>query len=242
MSLITENELSPELLELEKQLESLVPSSMSQDLFGRMEQSMHEATDERRLDSDDLDDLEIHLGQMAPASMPEDILGRMARAMDRWHEHVPVEEKVVPFGENEGESEEATPSHKRPSRKRYGGGMLAAAAAVAILGAVTALVMPKFMNASDVGESVATIKNTVVPDRQISAFAEPRDAWIVPDSLSHKVTNTSDRGVVMSRDNTPHRCIRVEYVDRIKVQDEEGREIEIERPGVNIMLMPVETN
>jgi len=237
MPLTTENELSPELLELEKQLGRLVPSSMSQDLLGRMEQSMHGTAKESRLDSDDLDDLEIHLGQMAPATMPEDILGRMVRAMDSWHEHVPVEEKVVPFGESGGEREEAT-----PSRKRYGSGMLAAAAAVAMLGAVTALVMPRLMNESDVGGVVATVEDTIVPDRQITAFSEPRDAWIVPDSLSHKVTNTSDRGVVVSRDNTPHRCIRVEYVDRIKVQDEEGREIEIERPGVDIMLLPVETN
>ena len=237
MSFTTENELSPELLELEKQLRSIVPSSMSQDLLDRMEYSMHGTAKESRSDSSDLDDLETHLGQMAPASMPDDILGRMVRAMDRWHEHVPVEEKVVPFGESGDESEEAT-----PSRKRYGGGMISAAAAVAMLGAVTALVMPRVMNTSDFGSSDATVEETAVQDHQIPVFAEPRDAWIIPDSLSHKVTNTSDRGVVMSRDNTPHRCIRVEYVDRIKVQDEEGREIEIERSGVDIMLLPVETN
>jgi len=241
MPLTTENELSPELRELEQQLESLVPSSMSQDLFGRMEESMQGVVKDSQLGSDGFNDLEIHLGQMAPATMPDDILGRMVRAMDTWHEHVPVEEKVVPFGESGGESGVGN-EEDASSRKRYGGGMLAAAAAVAMLGAVTALVMPRFMNVSGVSSSVATVEEPTAPERQITAFSEPRDAWIVPDSLSHKVTNTSDRGVVMSRDNTPHRCIRVEYVDRIKVQDEEGREIEIERPGVDIVLLPVEIN
>ena len=243
MSLTTEHELSPELRELEQQLRGLVPCALSQDLFDHVEQSMNVAANETWVVSDDLDELEIHLEQIAPATMPEDMLGRMVRAMDLWHEHVPVEEKVVPFsesrGESRGEREEAA-----PSRKQYGGGMIAAAAAVAMLGAVTALVLPRFMN--DSGANTPPVISTHIPDvdsdNTVMVDAAPRDAWLLPDSLSHKVTNTSDHGVVMTSDNTPHRVIRVDYVDRIMMQDDEGREIEIKRPGIDYMLLPVETN
>lgn len=245
MSLITEHELSQDLRELEQELQGLIPSSMSPGLCDRLEQSMNASVEDIQPSSGDLDDLEIHLEQLAPASMPDDILGRMVRAMDRWHEHVPVEEKVVPFGEG-GENEKT----QLPSRKQSGGGMLAAVATVALLGAVTALVMPHVSNqpgSSDPGSSMSPVVGSPVSepiDSNVGAISHvaPREAWLVPDALSHKVTNTSDNGVVMTRDNTPHRCIRVDYVDRIKMQDDQGREIEIERPGVDFMLLPVETN
>ena len=122
--------------------------------------------------------------------------------------------------------------------------MIAAAAAVAMLGAVTALVLPRFMN--DSGANTPPVISTHIPDvdsdNTVMVDAAPRDAWLLPDSLSHKVTNTSDHGVVMTSDNTPHRVIRVDYVDRIMMQDDEGREIEIKRPGIDYMLLPVETN
>ena len=186
----------------------------------------------------EFDDLEIHLEQMAPASMPEDMLGRMVRAMDRWHEHVPVEEKVVPFGENA----DAQNLNQKSGRKAYGGGMIAAAAAVAMLGAVAALVLPRVMNSSESNNSVVVVGDDSIggSNSMGSVVNQPHDAWLVPDSLSHNVTNTRDQGVVMSRDNTPHRCIRVDYINKMKVQDDEGREIEIERPGSNYMLLPVE--
>jgi len=67
-------------------------------------------------------------------------------------------------------------------------------------------------------------------------------ATLTSNFLSHKVTNTSDNGVVFSNDNTPHRCIRVDYIDRIKGEDASGRQVEINTPGVDFLLIPVETN
>ena len=231
MPFTSKPELSAELRELEQQLADLVPCALPKDLLDRMEASANHA--QCPVDEDgSLDQLEAHLGQLAPATMPTDMLGRMARAMDLWHEHVPVEEKVVAFGA----------TNPAPARRQFGAGMLAAAAAVALLGAVTALVLPRFLGpAQATGGVVVTADPVIEPGFAVTSVVEPRDAWLLPGSLSHKVTNTSDRGIVMTRDNTPHRCVRVDYMDLIKVQDEEGREIEIERPSVDIMLLPVET-
>lgn len=235
MSLPTEHELSAELLKLEQQLQTLVPCSIPQGMMNRIEQSMLATGESSPPAEDDFDDLEIHLGHIAPTAMPEDMLGRMVRAMDRWHEHVPVEEKVVPFGEKQTSTAE-----RQQARKR----MFAAAAAVALLGAVTALTLPRFSKDPQISTASVASTHTIThdPGNTVMVDVAPRDALFLPDSLSHKVTKTSDHGVVMTRDNTPHRCIRVDYIDRIKVQDDEGREIEIERPGVDYMLLPVETN
>ncbi|MBT8037743.1 MAG: hypothetical protein KJO21_09380 [Verrucomicrobiae bacterium] len=230
MSFTTESDLSAELQELENQLANLVPNAVPDDLFARIGQPVNHDPQSMPPESD-LDALEEHLGQLAPSSMPMDMVGRMTRAMDRWHEHVPVEEKVVSFG-----VEKST-----PVRRKWDRSLLAAAAAVAMLGAVSALVLPRFVNPAHAEGVVLNDAPAMTPDFSITSVVEPRDAWLLPDSLSHKVVNTTDRGVVMTHDNTPHRCIRVDYVDRMVVQDEQGREIEIIRPSVDIMLLPVET-
>ncbi len=231
MPFTSKPDLTAELRELERQLADLVPCALPEDLLVRMEASANHAPP--AMDEDgSLDQLEAHLGQLAPATMPMDMLGRMARAMDRWHEHVPVEEKVVSFGTG----------NPAPARRPFSAGMLAAAAAVAVLGAATALVLPRYLDPAQSTGGLATADDSLIePEFAVTSMVEPRDAWLLPGSLSHKVTHTSDRGIVMTRDNTPHRCVRVDYIDRIKVQDEEGREIEIERPSVDIMLLPVET-
>ena len=46
---------------------------------------------------DELRAIEDQLEQLSPTAMPDDMLARMEAAMDRWHESVPVEEKIVAF-------------------------------------------------------------------------------------------------------------------------------------------------
>ncbi|WP_435894459.1 hypothetical protein [Oceaniferula spumae] len=248
-----EYHLDAELLELESQLAALVPSAVPSEMFVAMQQTLGDAVESESSAHDaELEDLETHLGQLAPAGLSVDMISRMAIAMDRWHEYVPVEEKVVPFG-----TQDSAPVNKlgeKKAKRSSAYGMYAAAAAVALLGAVTALVMPHLDSAApasagtvaDSGnEKIFTPANTQPDSRSVHAVDvsnAPRDAWMVPNSLSHMVTNTSDTGVLITRDNVPHRSIRIDYVDRLKVLDEDGREIEINRPGVQYVLIPVQTN
>lgn len=225
--------LPPELCELEKQLSSLVPRMLSEETADRLTESVE---CDLCLETQDagLDELEKHLGQIAPTTMRTDVLSRMIKAMDSWHEHIPVEEKVVSFSNQEEEQ-------KQPRKKS--GEMLAAVATVALLGAATALVMPRFFPQQDNGAVTTKVNNfSHSSDIDLTTVRDPKEAWLVPDAMSHKVVNTSDSGVVMARDNTPHRCIRLDGVDTIKMEDEDGREITISRPSVQYVLIPVETN
>ncbi len=250
MSSPSEQELTPELAALEARLATLVPRQLSSGQLDRMaataaDTAGHAAEAAATPDSSGaaaghgFGELEQHLGQLAPSPMPDDIIERMVKAMDRWHEQVPVEEKVVPFGNQ--------PPTAGKRKKTFGGGMLASAAAVALLGAVTALMFPHFSGESRSPVAAATagasenITASAVSSRpSVAAPAPAREAWLVPDSLSHNVTNTTSEGVIMA-ENTPHRCIRVDYVDRVKVQDEDGREIIVRRPGVKYLMLPMET-
>ncbi|MGB0775583.1 MAG: hypothetical protein ACPG32_05430 [Akkermansiaceae bacterium] len=224
-------ELDDDLRALEQQLSSLIPSAMPEDMISRMEQAMDSWMDV------DMHPLEQELADMAPTAMPDAMQERLSSAMGNWHRYVPEDEKVVSISNS-----------KSIKRGRKSGGMLAAAAAVAMLGAAAALVLPHFDRPSN-----QTVDTSVIPQRDVPAtMIDPatmmdvdnssNDAWIMPDSLSTNVVHTSDRGIMLNHENRPHRCIRVDYVDRIKAIDAQGREIEIKRPGVKIMLLPVEEN
>ena len=232
MSFIKEHKLPAELREVESLLSALTPVSVPSALLDRLVDSANNYEDLSFSDSVDSEfvDLERQLSKIGNAAMSEEMITRMANAMDRWHEELPVEEKVVAFGDQP----EAT---KKASRKA----VWSAAAAVALLGSLSALVVPEFNSNSPAQAEVASpIQNS--QSSLVATSSTPRNAWVVPDSLTHKVINTTESGIVMLENDAPHRRIQVEYLDTIKVLDDQGREIEIERPGVDVVFLPVETN
>lgn len=223
-----------ELLSIEEQLSQLNPDILSSEMLDRMELVMGSAA--ALSAGDDLMALEARLEQMSPAAVPGDMLTRMCDAMDQWHEHPATQENVVSF----------IPAQKTAPRF-LSGGMLAAAAAVAVLGAVAALVLPHISSPqsstmADAGPDSQSFTESAFSTPDIASSEITQNATFTSDALSHKVTSTRDRGVIFSEDNTPLRCIRIDYVDQIKITDKEGREIDIKTPGVDFMLIPVETN
>ncbi|NWK54279.1 hypothetical protein HW115_01555 [Verrucomicrobiaceae bacterium N1E253] len=233
-----EHSLDEELRVIEMQLTQLSPQRLSGDLLSRMEMLMQQwevqpdaqpGIEQLPEEHAQLTDLELHLDQLSPAPMPDDLLLRMSQAMDSWQHQEEAQKHTISF----------------PARKssRHGNGMLKAAAAMALLGVLSAW----FWNPGK-EQATANLPEAASPGGQDSRRPDSGQSnaissqWLKPDTYSHKVTHTSDSGVIMTRDNVPHRCIRVEYIDRIKVKDDDGREIEIKSPGVDFMLIPVETN
>jgi len=261
----TNYDLDKNLRAVESDLSEMSPHSLSQDLLARMDSELSRVADfDSDLDhvdvvGDGLGDLEIRLSQLSPSVMPEDMLARMSDAMDRWQDFTPSEEKVVAFA----------PQKRHKKSGGLNGGMLSAAAAVALLGAVAALAWPQVnvksspsvaqatqsastvvMNNPSLQSTPVGLESSVMGASSVSAmpsFATNLSSNVQPvtfttDALTHKVVGTQDRGVVLSKQNVPHRCIRIEYVDRIKGTDAQGRKIEVETPGVDFMLIPIETN
>jgi len=259
--------LDNDLRAVESDLSDLSPHPLPQDLLARMEvelsglDGLDEGLDSVCVVDGDLNELEIHLTQLSASAMPEDMLTRMSEAMDRWQDHVPAEDKVISLA----------PQRLRQKPRVFGGGMLSAAAAVAVLGAVAALAWPQMRVSNDGVSPVAQVdaesatsvmmnnpglqstpvalESSVMGATSSSSVFSPsptlshvQPANVMSGALTHKVTAAHDRGVIFSKDNVPHRCIRVDYVDRIKGLDSKGHEIEIKTPGVDFMLIPVETD
>lgn len=166
----------------------------------------------------ELKQFEEDLERLAPAGMPEGMISRMEAAMAGWQDAAPSEEeKVVPFPKAEQEQQGGA------SR-----GFWSAAAAVAVLGAVVAFVMPN--NQAD-----NVVKGrTAAPNYAAVSFA--------PTNLDRNIIQASDGGVVFTNDDRPHRLVRVEYVDRLEYRNAAGAELHVEKPTVNFVLIPVETD
>lgn len=134
----------------------------------------------------------------------------------------PVNDKIVLFPKAN-----ASP---RPSAKRP---MWSAAAAVALIGAATALLMPP-------GEPVARTTSTsprpagITPNAGADSF--------VPAGFNRGVSKVKDEGVVWKSNTQPHSLMRVDYIDRITLKDEKGRTFQVEQPRVRYIMVPEKTD
>lgn len=161
----------------------------------------------------ELKKFEEELERLCPVAMPDGMIARMEAAMDGWQE-IDEEEKVLPFPGNEDSAPGASRS-----------GFWAAAAAVAVLGAIVALFVP-----TGGGNAVATNEGHD-PSYTPASFA--------PFGASSNIVAASDEGFVMTKDAIPHRAVRVEYMDQIEFRNEQGERLQVEAPRVRILLIPV---
>lgn len=135
----------------------------------------------------------------------------------------PVDEKIVLFPK-------ANSSATRPNARRP---LWAAAAAVALIGAASALLVPPAGPAANVA-SRQTVQGTL----PLSGNASN----VVPASFNRGVSEVNDEGVVWKGDNQPHSVIRVVYKDKITVKDKDGRSFQVESPRVQYMTVPARTD
>ena len=165
----------------------------------------------------ELKKFEEELERLCPVAMPDGMIARMEAAMDGWSDEA-AEEKVLPFPGQEEESAGASRN-----------GFWAAAAAVALLGALAALFVP-----TDNGT------NRVANDEGREAAYTP--ASFSPVGATSNIVAASDEGFVMTRDSVPHRAVRVEYMDQIEFTNDQGQRLQVEVPRVRIVLIPVQVD
>lgn len=208
--------------------------------------------------NDKFQDLEACLAKLQPTCTDEDFLNRLEAAVDGSWGHLTVEElrfegllagskpaalssdllrslegivASTPFAVDEKivlfTQAGAAPARGRKRTYRP----MAAAAAVAILGGLTALFLPvgkgpgaepQFASAVPVVEP----SYTVSPPLNFS-----------PASFQRNVQNATDQGVVWKGDR-PHRLMRFNYIERKVYTDALGKQVEIEIPRVEFHLVP----
>ena len=163
---------------------------------------------------------EAVLRKTSPARLSPDFMAQLEAIV---HE-VPfaVNEKIVLFPK----ANTAVP-HRR-QRPLWG-----AAAAVALIGAITALLMPAGKTSDKLISQVTQVSSPV---------ARPASGNFVPASFDRGVSEVHDEGVVWKSNNQPHSLVRVVYKDKITLRDKQGRTFQVEQPRVEYMLVPAKTN
>ncbi|MFZ9941675.1 MAG: hypothetical protein ACO3F7_05940 [Luteolibacter sp.] len=116
-----------------------------------------------------------------------------------------------------------------PASKR---GQYAAAAAIALLGAATALLYPiKESNPSSMAKNAPA-----------DEFARTNGPTLTPASFKRGLTAASDEGVVWQAKQGPHRVLKFTYQDCATLRDDKGRTYEVEQPRVEYLFVPAKTD
>lgn len=111
-----------------------------------------------------------------------------------------------------------------------------AAAAVALTGAITALLVPTRQNPANLAGAPAG-RHTTSPART----AKTSDPFI-PAGFNRGLTEARDEGVVWQANTQPHRVLKVVYTERVTLKDAAGRNYQIEQPRVEYILVPAKSD
>ncbi len=163
---------------------------------------------------------EARLRGIAPCSLAPDFLASLETIFREVP--FPVDDKILLF-----------PKAGAVRAQRSNRPMWSAAAAVALVGAASALLVPMRGPTTNLANQSVT-----PPDRSTSAAS----GNFAPAGFNRGVSNIHDEGVVWKSNSQPHNLMRVEFVDRITLKDKEGREYQVEQPGIRYMLVPAKTD
>ena len=105
---------------------------------------------------------------------------------------------------------------------------LAAAAAVALLGATAAFMVPHDNRGGDTASS--NDKPVTINPALNSHFA--------PASYGQNLSETRDAGVIWRGKNQPHRVLRLTYTDKVTMKNAKGETIQVEQPRYEYVIIP----
>jgi hypothetical protein len=204
--------MDSEFQELENTLKGLRPAAPDAACLDRLLAAV-----EGRLQTSGLSTagIESRLAAMQPAAVSPVLLDKMLETVTRVP--FPVNDKVVLF------PGAAKPAARAASRRPW----YAAAAAVAVAGAFTATMVDKSPVASPVPGPVV---------KDFTPLPKINNNGIV--SASSGLQDATDQGVRWTKDGQPMRMVRVEYKDRMKVLDKEGKLMEVEVPRFEYLFVP----
>lgn len=208
----------------ESQLGSLNPAGLDEDFLARLTASAEGTYTSLSADEASLED---KLRAFRPRTIPAGLHASLLKSLG--DTPFAVDEKIVLFNK---------PAAGTTSNGKTRGAFrlnLAAAAAVALLGAIAAFLVP-----SDTAKNESA--QTEVPLRPETVTLAPQTLPAFPASpiapASRNLSDTRDEGVVWRGKNQPHRVLRLTYMDQVTVMDAEGNPIPTQRPRVEYVIIP----
>lgn len=196
----------------EQELRNQAPARLDEQFLDRLT-SCAEGSFEDLSDGDA--DFAALLGAAKPRALPATLQSSLSDAL----EGTPfaVDGKIVLF---HGQSKSGVPE-PRDFRRFH----IAAAAAVAILGAATALMVPHVGN-------TATADHTFTPESTVPS------AHFAPAGFGRNLSETRDEGIIWRGNNQPHRVLRLTYMEKVTMKNADGETIQVERPHYEYVTIP----
>jgi hypothetical protein len=75
-----------------------------------------------------------------------------------------------------------------------------------------------------------------------TAAAAPASGELIPAGFNSGLSEAVDQGVIWQPDQQPHRVLKVVYKDCVTLKDANGGTYQVERPRVEYILVPADTN
>lgn len=156
------------------------------------------------------------LGAIKPRPLPAALQSSLSDALDG----IPfaVDEKIVLF------HGQAKAGHGKSRSFRHFN--IAAAAAVAILGAAAAFMVPQ-------GGRTETAERSLPP-----ASGTVSNANFAPAGFGRNLIETRDEGVIWRGKNQPHRVLRRTYMENVTMENADGETYKVERPHYEYVIIP----
>jgi hypothetical protein len=211
-----------EFQDIEDSLKGMRPAAPDAACLGRLLAAV-----EGRLQKNDLSmaGVESRLAAMAPVAPAPEVFERMLDTVSRVP--FPVSDKVVMFP---GAAKPA--AVKTASRRPW----YASAAAVAVAGAFSAMMIDKLPSSS---------ARTVVPVATHREDARPHAPVTGPGAGNGRIVRAStglqeasDQGVGYRTDGKPMRVVKLKYMDTVQVTQPDGKVVEMQVPREELLLVP----
>lgn len=164
---------------------------------------------------------EKELSFRQPAALSADFMMRMEKIVA--DVPFPVNEKIVLFPKT-------APIRSAPRKGNRS--MWAAAAAVALIGGATALLMPDRAPAPSGRIARQSSSTPAVP----SPVQQPSN--YTPYIMNTGFSDAKDEGVAWHQSGTPHRVIKLTYIDKVTLRNAEGKTVVVEQPRTEYIFVP----
>lgn len=212
------NSISSDTKELEKALRELQPADLDQDFLSRLEAA---ADGELIILSEEELGLERSLRTRTPAALSADFMAGLEQVVA--DVPFPVDEKILLFPKT---------APVRPAVRKSNRPMWAAAAAVALVGATTALLLP------DRGPASPVVKQESQTSAPSSQSTSANRSSYTPYIMNTEFSDAKDEGVSWHQADRPHRVLRTTYIDRYTLRNAEGKTVEVEQPRTEYIFVP----
>jgi len=202
---------------IDSDLRKLRAAALDERLLARLDACAGETW--TRLDATELA-FERRLQGFAPSHLPPALMASLESAVSGVR-FPAADVKIVRFPRQESSA----------PKRNYG--WWSTAAAMALTGVVTALLVPtKPTNENFVGAA---------PKGSPTLPARPTEK-LIPAGFNRGLSEASDEGVIWQSNNQPHRVLKVVYKDRMTLKNTNGRTYQVEQPRVEYILIPAKTD